>query len=76
MLHPGEFLRIHAEVETKVNLSKCKILRPQVTYLGHLVSHQRVELIPDCTFLRSIFGLLLQQAKSDQELTGYRLKPR
>ena len=59
MHHPGEFLRIQAEAETKVNLSECKILKPQVTNLGHLVSYQRVEMIPECTFLRSIFGLLL-----------------
>ena len=47
MNHLEAVLRIHAEVGTKINLSKTKIFRDQVTYLGHLVSHQGVEMIPD-----------------------------
>ena len=38
---------IHAEVGMKINLSKTKIFGDQVTYMGHLVSHQGVEMIPD-----------------------------
>ncbi len=47
MRHLEAVLRIHAEVGMKINLSKTKIFRDQVTYLGHLVSHQGVEMIPD-----------------------------
>ena len=47
MCHLEAVLRIHAEVGMKINLSKTKIFRDQVTYLGHLVSHQGVEMIPD-----------------------------
>ena len=47
MRHLSEVLRIHAEVGMKINLRKTKIFRPQVEYLGHLVSHQGVEMIPE-----------------------------
>ena len=47
MRHLEAVLRIHAEVGMKINLSKTKIFRDQVTYLAHLVSHQGVEMIPD-----------------------------
>ena len=40
MRHLEAVLRIHAEVGMK-------IFRDQVTYLGHLVSHQGIEMVPD-----------------------------
>lgn len=46
MGHLEAVLRIHAEVGMNINLSKTKICRDQVTYLGHLVSHQGVKMIP------------------------------
>ena len=47
MRHLEAVLKIHAEVGMKINLSKTKIFRDQVTYLGHLVSHQGIEMVPD-----------------------------
>ena len=47
MHHLEAVLRIHAEVGMKINLSKTKIFRDQVNYLGHLVSHQGIEMVPD-----------------------------
>ena len=47
MHHLEAIQRIHAEVGMKINLSKCRIFRPQVKYLGHLVSHQGVEMVPE-----------------------------
>ena len=47
MRHLETVLRVHAEVGMKINLSKTKIFRDQVVYLGHLVSHQGIEMVPD-----------------------------
>ena len=42
MRHLEAVLRIHAEVGMKINLSKTKIFRDQVVYLGHLVSYSEL----------------------------------
>ena len=47
MRHLEAVMSIHAEMGMKINLKKTKIFRDQVTYLGHLVSHEGVEMIPD-----------------------------
>ena len=31
----------------KLNLNKCKIFREKVVYLGHEVSHQGVQMVPE-----------------------------
>ena len=47
MRHLDAVLKVHANVGMKINLSKTKIFRDQVTYLGHLVSHQGIKMIPE-----------------------------
>ena len=67
MHHLEAVLRIHTEVGMKINLSKTKIFRDQVTYLGHLVSHQGVEMIPD--YISKI--QLLPLPKTGKELISF-----
>ena len=67
MRHLEAVLRIHAEVGIKISLSKTKIFRDQVTYLGHLVSHQGVEMIPD--YISKI--QLLPLPKTGKELISF-----
>ena len=53
--HLEAVLKINAEVGMKINLSKTKIFRDQVTYVGHLVSHKGIEMIPDYRFNSGLF---------------------
>ena len=47
MRHLDAVLKVHADVGMKINLSKTKIFRDQVTYLGHSVSHHGIKMIPE-----------------------------
>ena len=47
LIHLEQVLKIHAEVGMKLNLNKCKIFREKVVYLGHEVSHQGVQMVPE-----------------------------
>ena len=47
LTHLEMVLKVHAEYGMKLNLAKCKIVQPKVNYLGHLVSKDGVEMVPD-----------------------------
>ena len=40
-------LEVHRHFGMKLKLSKCKVLRTEVEYLGHLVSHAGIRMVPE-----------------------------
>ena len=47
LTHLEMVLKVHAECWKKLNLAKCKIVQSKVNYLGHHVSKDGVEMVPE-----------------------------
>ena len=45
--HLENILKMHLEVGLKLNLAKCHLFQTKVTYLGHMVSKEGIEMIPE-----------------------------
>jgi hypothetical protein len=63
--HLEEVLAIHRKFGMKLRLSKCKILKEEVEYLGHLVSQDGIRMVP--SYVQKILDWPLPQ-------TGKQLK--
>ena len=47
LTHVEMVLKVHADCGMKLNLAKCSLIQTKVNYLGHLVSKDGVEMVPE-----------------------------
>ena len=44
--HVAEVIRLHRRCGLKLNVKKCEFFQPRVQYLGFMVSHEGIEMVP------------------------------
>jgi hypothetical protein len=61
--HLRAVVELHARYGMKLNLKKCNVMRPEVEYLGHLVSRDGIRMIP--SYVERILEWPLPQTGKD-----------